>query len=64
MQHGEVNKYDLIVFIKLFQGSEKMCSFFRVTVVFQFPQMDSTDEPQTRFPVQNHILSIAEDALR
>jgi hypothetical protein len=67
-KQGTVNKYDLTIFIRLFQGSESY-EIFRVssgfTGFYWIPvhPLDLTNEPHPRFLVQGHILSVAGDAL-
>jgi hypothetical protein len=51
-----VNKYDLTLFIRLFQGSSRALeghAIFRPPAVFG-RMLDSTHEPHPRFPVQSH----------
>jgi hypothetical protein len=61
-KQGAVNKYDLTVFIRLFQSSES-CAFFQGHNSLLLDSLDLTAVPQPRFPVQGHILSIAGDVL-
>jgi len=62
-KHESVNKYDLAVFIRLFQGSES-CKSCQGPSSFPVDSLDLTYEPHPRFPVQGHILSVGGDALR
>ncbi len=56
-------KYDLTVFISLFQGSES-CSLVQGPSNLPVDLRDLNDEPCPRFPVQGHILSFGGDVLR
>jgi hypothetical protein len=62
-KQGIVNKYDLTIFIRLFQGSEsyeisRVSSGF--TGLYWIPPdpLDLTNEPHPRFPVQGHIVLV------
>jgi len=58
-KQGAVSKYDLTVFIRLFEVSERCKLFSR----FSLHSLDWTHEPHPRFPVQGRILSVGGDAL-
>jgi hypothetical protein len=60
-KQGTVNKYDLTVFIRLFQGSES-CTFFQGHRSLPVNPLDLTAVHYPRFPVQGHILSTNGDA--
>jgi hypothetical protein len=65
---GTVNKYDLTVFIRLFQGSlralSESCAFFQSHSNLPVDLLDLTAVTHPRIPVQDHILSAGGDALR
>jgi hypothetical protein len=61
-KQGAVNKYDLTVFIRLFQSSE-ICAFFQGHNSLLLHSLDLTAVPHPRFPVQGHVLSIGGDVL-
>jgi hypothetical protein len=61
-KQGAVNKYDLTVFIRLFESSES-CAFFQGHNSLLLDSLDLTAVPHPRFPVQGHILSIGGDVL-
>jgi hypothetical protein len=69
-KQGAVNKYDLILFIRLFQGSSRApkgpgtCAFFQNHSSLPVDSLDMTTAPQPRFLVQGHILSTSGNALR
>jgi hypothetical protein len=52
-----VNKYDLTVFLRLFQGFQS-CVCFQGPICLPVDLLDSTDEPHLTFPVQDHILTV------
>jgi len=61
-QEGAVNKFDLTVFIRLFQGAGR-CACFQGCNSLPVDQLDRTVAPHLRFPVQGHILSTGGEAL-
>jgi len=61
-KQGAVNKYELTVFIRLFQGSGS-CKFFQGPSSPPVDSLDWIDKPQPCFPGQGHILSVVGDAL-
>jgi hypothetical protein len=59
-KQGAVNKYDLTVFISLFDGSSralKSCTCFQGPSFLPVDPLDLNIEPHPRLPVQGHILS-------
>jgi hypothetical protein len=62
LKQRTINKYDFIVVIRHFQGSEN-CACFQGPNILPMDSMDPTDEPHPRFTTQACIVSIGGDAL-
>jgi hypothetical protein len=61
-KQAESIKYDLTLFIRLFQGSE-ICKTFQGPRTLPVDSLNWSSEPHPRGVVQGHIVSVGGDAL-